>query len=625
MYAGTKVNWHEVLMPDSGVSATDESLPLFLCAFSADKGSEEITDFVYSDFQKMYGTNADFFRYGQPLLQAHRILAAGGRVLGKRIVADNSTLANLIITGEISSVTSNKVDSQGRPLYIDENGKETTTVTDTPATISTATIKYDTVTVENATSVTDVETKAAALQTDSVYPLFIICDNGRGESIKKVRIAPDYDTSKKLTYMLYKIYDIEGVSNIEVQKFSTNPDAIYVVNGVRKNMVLNKNSTTQFNAETYSDGIEAFIEKIAEITGYTVDDLHGLDVLFGKTLKGKPIDSITIDNTSGIDISSEFGLSLKSGSNGSFGNAPFVNGIPSEEWTDAAVKFFDGTFSDEIYDLDQHKIDFCFDANYPESVKNAIVDLAEFREDFFYFRDLGININSVSDIETKVDDISWKQSPFVGDYCSTYDVIDPYSRKQIKVTCCYGIAPQMVQHYATNIAAPVAGEFNNFIISDAIYGTLNIIPRITPVMNQKETLDDLHVNFLNLTSDGLLAVQSTYTSQDHIGPLSYSNNVIVTQMVIKAIRRYCPKIRFMLMEPGATDFGKYKTLIEDNVIARYSQYFKSISLVYTRDDEQIVDKIFNASLYCYYRDFPQGEVFDVFAVEGSPDSNPVSM
>ena len=128
-----------------------------------------------------------------------------------------------------------------------------------------------------------------------------------------------------------------------------------------------------------------------------------------------------------------------------------------------------------------------------------------------------------------------------------------------------------------------------------------------------------------MTSDGLLAVQSTYTSQDHIGPLSYSNNVIVTQMVIKAIRRYCPKIRFMLMEPGATDFGKYKTLIEDNVIARYSQYFKSISLVYTRDDEQIVDKIFNASLYCYYRDFPQGEVFDVFAVEGSPDSNPVSM
>lgn len=622
MYAGTTVNWHEVLMPDSGVSNNDDSLPLFLCAFSADKGSEEITDLTYSDFQKMYGTTADFFKYGQPLLQAHRILAAGGRVLGKRIVADDAKLANLIITAEVSSVTENKVDSQGRPLYIDENGKETIEVTETPATKTTANIKYNTVTVENAHTIADVEVKANELLSDTVFPLFIVCDNGRGTSVKKVRISPDYDTSKKLTYMLYKIHDIEGVSNVEIQRFSVNPDAIYVVNGVRKNMVLNKNTMKQFNAETFSEGMEAFYGKIAEITGYTEEDLHGVDILFGRTLKMKPLDSIIVDNT-GVDISSEYGLTLKGGSDGAFGDKPFVNGIPSEAWTEAAVKFFDGTFSDEIYDLDQHKIDFCFDANYPESVKNAIVDLANFREDFFYFRDLGLDINSVSDIETKVDDLSWPQSPFVGDYCSTYDVIDPYSRKQIKVTCCYGIAPQMVQHYSTNIAAPVAGEFNNFIISDAIEGTLNVIPRVTPVVDQKEILDDLKVNFLNLTSDGLLAVQSTYTSQDHIGPLSYSNNVIVTQMVIKAIRRYCPKIRFMLMDAGTTDFGKYKTLIEDNVISRYSQYFKSISLVYTRDDEQIVSKIFNASLYCYYRDFPQGEVFDVFAIEGSPDSNPI--
>ena len=54
MYAGTKVNWHEVLMADSNKSSIDDSLPLFLCAFSADKGSEEITDLTYSEFKKMY-------------------------------------------------------------------------------------------------------------------------------------------------------------------------------------------------------------------------------------------------------------------------------------------------------------------------------------------------------------------------------------------------------------------------------------------------------------------------------------------------------------------------------------------------------------------------------------------
>ena len=622
MYAGTKVNWHEVLMADSNKSSIDDSLPLFLCAFSADKGSEEITDLTYSEFKKMYGDTANFFKYGQPLLQAHQILAAGGRVLGKRIVAEDATLANLIITAEVTSQEVNKTNADGQQLYIGSDGQETTEVTDTLATTVYATVKYDSVTY-NVKTMAELEAKAASLKTESVFPLFIISDNGRGVSVKKVRITPDYDTSKKLTYMLYKIAEIEGVSAVETQRFSMYPDAVNTINGVRRNMVLDKHTMSQLNAEMYTEGCSAFIEKLAEITGYSVDDLYTFDVLFGKTVKQKELGLIKIDET-GLDITSEYGMELKSGSNGKFGDAPFAGTVASQEWADQAIAFFDGTFSDEIFDLDQHKIDFCVDANYPDDVKAAIVKLADFREDFFYFRDLGLNITSITDVYDKVTDLNWTLTPFAGDYMSTYDIIDPFSHKQINVTMTYGLAPLLVNHYTTNVAAPIAGEFNNFVISDYVPGTLNIIPRVTPTVDQKEILDDLKVNFVNLTSDKLLAVQSTYTSQDHNGPLSYSSNVIVTQMVIKSIRRYCPKIRFMLMDANATDFGKYKTLIEDNVISRFAQHFKSIELIYTRDDEQIASKIFNASLYCYYRDFPQGEVFDVFAIEGSPDTNPMA-
>lgn len=623
MYAGTKVNWHEVLMADSNKSSIDDSLPLFLCAFSADKGSEEITDLTYNEFKEMYGNTANFFKYGQPLLQAHKILAAGGRVLGKRIVAEDATLANLIITAEVTSQEVNKTDSDGNQLYIDESGNETTDVTETPATIVYATVKYDSVTCENIKSVSELKGKAAALKTESVFPLFIIADNGRGDSVKKVRITPDYDTSKKLTYMLYKIAEIEGTRAVETKRFSIYPNAVNNVNGERRNMVLTKNTMTQLSAESYTEGCVDYVTKLAEITGYSVEDLYTFDVLFGKTVKQKDLDLIKIDET-GLDITNTYGMDLKSGTNGSFGDAPFKGTECSQGWADQAIAFFDGFFSDEIFDLDQHKIDFCVDANYPDDVKSAIVKLADFREDFFFFRDLGLNIHSVSDVYDKVTDLGWDLTPFAGDYMSTYDVIDPFSHKQISVTMTYGLAPLLVNHFSTNVAAPIAGEFNNFVISDFVAGTLNIIPRVTPTVDQKEILDDLKVNFVNLTSDKLLAVQSTYTSQDHNGPLSYSSNVIVTQMVIKSIRRYCPKIRFMLMDANATDFGKYKTLIEDNVIARYTQHFKSIELVYTRDDDQINAKIFNASLYCYYRDFPNGEVFDVFAIEGSPDTNPIA-
>ena len=622
MYAGTKVNWHEVLMAETNRSAIDDSLPLFLCAFSADKGSEEITDLTYSDFKKMYGNNANFFKYGQPLLQAHKILAAGGRVLGKRIVAEDATLANLIIYAEVTSKEVNKTNAAGEQLYIGTDGKETTEVTDTLATTVYAVIKYKS-TTETVKTLGELEAKAAALQTESVFPLFIVADNGRGVSVKKVRIYPDYDTSKRLSYMHYKISDIEGTTTVETQRFALYPDAIANnANGTRRSMILDKRTMTQMKAEMLPASCEAFVAKLAEITGYTVDDLYTFDILFAKTVKQKDLATIKIDEE-GLDISSIYGMELKSGSNGAFGDAPFPGETATSAWTAQAVAFFDGTFSDEIFDLDQHKIDFCVDANYPDEVKSAIVKLADFREDFFFFRDMGLSVFSISDVQDKVTSLSWTLTPFAGDYMSTYDIIDPFSHKQVKVTMTYGLAPLLVNHFATNVAAPIAGEFNNFVISDWVEGTLNIIPRVTPSIDQKEILDDLKVNFVNLTSDNLLAVQSTYTSQDHDGPLSYSSNVIVTQMVIKSIRRYCPKIRFMLMDAGATDFGKYKTLIEDNVISRYQQYFKSIQLIYTRDDDQIAAKIFNASLYCYYRDFPQGEVFDVFAIEGSPDTNPM--
>lgn len=627
MYAGTKVNWHEVLMSDAVTNTNNESLPLFLCVFSADKGTEEITDFTYADFKRMYGNNADFFKHGQPLIQAHRILAAGGRVLGKRLVAEDATLANLIIVAEIISENVQKKDANGNPIYLDENGNETTTVTETPATEKKVTVKYSRQSAENAKTIDQVEGAAADIQTATKFPLYIICDNGRGVSYKNVRISPDYDASKTLDFMLYNIQDIEGTTVVESQRFSADPDAITYISNTKRNMGLQRSTMTQFNVKCYLEGFNAFIEKLATEAGYVdadgnpdLDTLYNLDVLFAKNKKGVPLTTYSIDN-SDTDISATYGYTLANGTNGAFGDAPFPGEAASTEWTNQAISYFGGDFSDEIYDLDYHKIDFCVDANYPDAVKHKICELADFREDFFYFRDLGLNINNLSDVQTKVSDVAWEHSPFVGDYMTTYDIIDDFSRKQIRVTMLHGVAPLLVNHYMNNPNAPVAGEFNNFIITEAIENTLNLIPRITPSIDMKTILDDLRVNYANYSSDdGIVSVQSTYTSQDHWGPLSFSSNVIITQMCIKDIRRYCPKIRFMLMD--GNDFTQYKKLIQDNVISYYEKYFKSITLIYTRDDDMIAQKIFNASLYCYYKDFPQGEIFDVFAVEGSPETNP---
>ena len=78
MYPGMQVNWHEIIK--TKINSTDiESLPVFMAVFSSDKGPETLTDLIADDFFKLYGKTADFFKYGQPLMQAHTILNAGDR------------------------------------------------------------------------------------------------------------------------------------------------------------------------------------------------------------------------------------------------------------------------------------------------------------------------------------------------------------------------------------------------------------------------------------------------------------------------------------------------------------------------------------------------------------------
>lgn len=619
-YAGMQDRWHEVKSVVSR-QQVDETLPLFMVFFSSDKGTEEVIDVTADDFFKMYGYTADFFKHGQPLLQAHAIAKSGGRLLAKRLVADDSTLANIIISAEVTEKTIDKKNAQGEQLYTTPSGEETTEASgNQKATFKQASIKYHVDTVENATGIAAVKEQATTIMSGNTkIPLFIICDNGRGASIKKVRITSDYLLSKKLPYQIYNIIDIETTGVVETKRFSINPDAIYTTGGVGKNMSLTATTTTQFNAEYYSDGITKFIKAVSTITGYSNEQLFALDVLFGNTTGGKALANIAVD-PSGVDLTNEYGIALTSGKNGAFGDAPFKGEECTEALKQVAIKYLDGKITDKIYDKDLYKLDFVGDANFPVEVKNKVAELLNFRKDAVLLRDLGTDVWSYDDVYNMVTKESWVKTPFVGDYLSTYEIIDPYSKKQVRVTCIYHMVQLLVKHFAGNLAAPLAGEFNSFVIYDAIPNTLNFAPRHTPLVNQKEMLDDLRVNFVNYSTPTELVVQSTYTSQDSYGPLSYINNVIITQMAVKAIRRYTPKIRFQLVDTN--DFAKYNQLITDNVLSSFVSFFRKIDLVYVLDEEAVHQKIFTAALECYYNQFAQSEIFDVYAMDGTPEGYP---
>ena len=465
-------------------------------------------------------------------------------------------------------------------------------------------------------------TTATSVESSFSQPMCIVTDNGRGEISKAIRFIPDYATSKNSKNFFYNIRVFNGTSAIEnnMCTFAEN----VVTNGI--NYSLNPNITNQVKIVPIDGAFTAYQQFIADSLGVEFDKLNNYDLISGKTNKNAMIPGITIDPES-IDLNTRYGVVLSNGSNGSFGDKPFG----TQDYIDAATWAFypvivdeydaeksemrdkyDYKGSDKIFDLDEFHIAACFDANYPDKVKDAIAQLASFREDFFFFRDFGLDIASYSSI---VDKLSGYPSygtgdKFIGNYITTYQIYDPADRKRIRVTMMYDFAAKAVAHFINGPYRPLAGFVNSMILDSAIEGTVNFTPRITPAVNQKALLEDLRVNYA-IFQDGQCVVQSLYTSQEPYTQLSYINNVLAIQQVVRAVRIACPKFRYTFI--NGTDFSYYAEKVTD-VLSSFTANFAELGFNYEQDVLRGMQKIFYATITFRFNNWAQTEVFDLYAL-----------
>ena len=102
MYPGTKFNWYDNSQFGTTTPiAVEPAPPLFLTAFTADKGTEKMIRISGEDFYKMYGDTLSFANHGQVLIQAGNIIDNGAELLCKRIVPNDATLSNLVLTLQV--------------------------------------------------------------------------------------------------------------------------------------------------------------------------------------------------------------------------------------------------------------------------------------------------------------------------------------------------------------------------------------------------------------------------------------------------------------------------------------------------------------------------------------------
>lgn len=610
MHPGTIINpWIDQSQISSLNIKTVETKPLFLTASSFPKGPEALTRVSGEDFYTIYGTEIKFSEHGQPAIQAAAIIDAGGELLVKRIVADDATLSNIIFLATVNTDTVQKTNEQGDLLYIDENGEETTTETDTIAIASTsANIKWTAVSIENCKTFDEVKEQAAKLYDpeNGVYPILTIADVGRGNIVKAIRLTPNNEISISMGHEFYTVAIYEGTTRVD-SGTATFDSVVYK----NVNYCFNEQTSSQVMMYVDEDAHDALIQSLADISGVDADKIRSYNLLNCTTNKGAAIPGITVDEDS-IDLDTMYGVSLASGSNGSFGDKP----ANTAAWTKQLVNFFNGTYTNAIYDLDDYKIGATVDACYPYEVKEAIAELVTFREDCVFFRDMCLDVHSYSDALLIKNNFAINNK-FIANYLTYYQIHDPVTKRKIKVTMMYDLAQCLVNGFNSGIENPTAGIANGYILSNAIEGTLNFVPRIIPSVNQKELLDDLRVNYA-IFYDGDCIVQSLYSANDEYTQLSFINNVMAIQKVIRVVRTVCPKKRYTFINGG--DFTSYATDVQD-VLDEYKDSFDILTFEYTKNILESNNKIFHASIKFAFKDWAQTEIFDIYAINNNALDN----
>lgn len=626
-YPSTNIEWVnqsiKTTVPDSN-AIREKSIMMTVC--SSDKGYEDfrIIDGGKSTYEKIYGT-ISYSKHGQSQIQAAAILEAGAALYHKRVVSKDALLAHVALDITVTKTETQKTDSDGAPIYVDADGVETTAADgNTPVMIKGAKIKFGTsnVTGEQLKTVGN-DPKALSKiikasypdwatakfdEVDSIkFPFAVFTETGRGKSKKKVKITPDYASSKSASWTKYSLTVIENNESIDnVLLFSMDPDIIdksTQENRFIDNVIADRSN--QIRCVAYEDSVNRMFEYLASLLGVSEAYLKENDILFACTRKGYPLENIEIDSA-GVSLNNIMGIDLTQGDDGAFGSYP----IESAEYEARIVECFDGTATRDIYDINNRRINAIFDANYTAPIKRAIEGLVSFREDIYYFRDLGTDLYSVEDIIAA--DAQSLKSKFCASYHNSYDIYEPSSRKRVRVTCMYDLVTKFVAHEIGGVGRPFAGMLYDLKFTDShiIQNSFNFIPTKLPSYDEIEALADARINYI-VKYNEIPTMDTQYTSDEVDSDFSYINNILAIQKMIRLVRERCPRTRYTFKTTDSYDaYKKDVQAVLDNCKADYN----SLELTFMADDEQKDDKAVYACITVECKDFIDKEHFKVIAI-----------
>lgn len=549
----------------------------FLNVFVGGKGRDNklIKILSKNDFIKEYG-KPDILKYGQPILNAYAsIVDQFSYAYCMRVMPSDACYSNIFINAKY------KVNDDGNfEVKIVTNASK----------------------MNNANHFQSIMDAQAKLEADEAgyktVPLFAIRSLGRGSYGNSYRIRlTNAFTRKTQTFRRYllELLDVEE-GNVVVEAFEgclydhTSNVTSYLMedvldrdeSGSQKIGILVNEDAWEVLYEEYKSCFKTAAEKVA------MPELKQFDPIFGINNDQSTQPKLTIVTEENNILDRLDGITLVCGDNGSLDN-------PGDKTVDEIVedlylKAFAGELDKSIMSPRRTPVRFMLDANYPLSVKRAMVQLGLKRYDAMVYLDAGL-ITTHDEAIIFGEDTADLNYRIVSKSYQHYEIRDPFSGKRVPVTMTYDLACNLAKHielYGSETA--YTGE---------TYATLKgaIKNSLVPVLDEydedlKEKLYDLRLNYYEAIAENVFCRGVQQTAQDLESDLSEESNMLLLLEIKDIAERETISRRYNFAEPE--DRQLYGEVLTER-IKPYRESVRSIEVFYDMSREEEMRNF----IHCY--------------------------
>lgn len=549
----------------------------FLNVFVGGKGRDNklIKILSKNDFIKEYG-KPDILKYGQPILNAYAsIVDQFSYAYCMRVMPSDACYSNIFINAKY------KVNDDGNfEVKIVTNASK----------------------MNNANHFQSIMDAQAKLEADEAgyktVPLFAIRSLGRGSYGNSYRIRlTNVFTRKAQAFRRYllELLDVEE-GNVVVEAFEgclydhTSNVTSYLMedvldrdeSGSQKIGILVNEDAWEVLYEEYKSCFKTADEKAK------MPELKQFDPIFGINNDQSTQPKLTIVTEENNVLDRLDGITLVFGDNGSLDN-PGDKTI-DEIVEDLYLKAFAGELDKSIMSPRRTPVRFMLDANYPLSVKRAMVQLGLKRYDAMVYLDAGL-ITTHDEAIIFGEDTADLNYRIVSKSYQHYEIRDPFSGKRVPVTMTYDLACNLAKHielYGSETA--YTGE---------TYATLKgaIKNSLVPVLDEydedlKEKLYDLRLNYYEAIAENVFCRGVQQTAQDLESDLSEESNMLLLLEIKDIAERETISRRYNFAEPE--DRQLYGEVLTER-IKPYRESVRSIEVFYDMSREEEMRNF----IHCY--------------------------